>query len=135
METTQSRVCRLCTAVVPSVKAISLFTVTGLGRQWPQRIQCLLDVDVSAGDGMSRYICGPCRTRIQQLERAVIDLEAFKELAKRSAMSNSAASAKRSKSTSGDIGVSPDTMRLRPRSKIPRKRLDFQCKCIYNQYI
>ena len=59
----------------------------------------------------------------------------FKELAKRSAMSNSAASAKRSKSTSGDIGVSPDTMRLRPRSKIPRKRLDFQCKCIYNQYI
>lgn len=130
MESTRSRICRLCTAVVPSVKAISLFTFTGLGRQWPQRIQVLLDVEVIAGDGLSGYICGPCRTKIQQLERALTDLEEFKNLAKRS--SNSL-SAKRPKSTSGDVGVSPDTMRLRPRTKIPRKRLDFQCECILYQ--
>ena len=33
---------------------------------------------------------------------------------------------KRSKSTSSNVGVSPDTMRLRPKSKLPRKRLYFE---------
>ena len=40
---------------------------------------------------------------------------------------------KRTRLTSADIGVSPDTVRLRPSAKLSRKRLVFECK--YDQNV
>ena len=63
--------------------------------------------------------------RILALERAASDLIAFKALAK---ASYARGPLKRTKETSGDVGVSPNTLRERPPTKLARKRLNFQSK-------
>ena len=40
---------------------------------------------------------------------------------------------KRTRLTSANIGISPDTVRLRPIAKLSRKRLVFECK--YDQNV
>lgn len=132
--TRATRVCRLCRSLVLDVKATSLFTSMGLVNQWPSRIESLLNVPVSKDDGLPTHICCKCKTRIVNLERARIDLEEFKELARcsKSALdrvrSTSKCPVKRTRNTSGNVGVSPDTQRERPKSKLTRKRLDFESK-------
>ena len=127
---TGTRICRLCRSLVLHVKAISLFTPTGLLKQWPRRIETLLKVSVSVDDGLPTYICVKCKTRIEHLERADKDLEEFKELARcsKSALERVRCPVKRVKSTSGETGISPDTVRERPKSKLSRKRLQFESK-------
>ena len=51
--------------------------------------------------------------------------EAFRELA--------ISSLNAQKPTSADIGISPDTVRLKPSAKLSRKRLVFECK--YDQNV
>lgn len=128
MDSRASVVCRLCASIIPRVRATSLFTPTGLLHRWPQRIAALLDVEISNKEEMPGHMCGRCKTRVQQLERAGTDLNLFKEMAKQSLEKAMARASKRPKCTSDNIGVSPDTERLRPRSKISRKRLDFDGK-------
>ena len=130
-----TRVCRLCRALVPSKRAVSLFTTIGIQQQWRRRIENLLDVPVAIEDGLSGYICDKCKLRIVSNEKAAADLKAFKETARcsRSALDRIKGPQKRPKSTSSELGVSPDTSRERPRSKIARKRLDFESELL--QYI
>ena len=125
--TRSTRVCRLCRDLVASNRAVSLFSVTGIQQQWAFRIESLLGVPVRNCDGVSGYICQKCKIRIVSLEKAAADLKAFKQLANcsRSALERVRGPLKRPKCTSSDIGVSPDTSRDRPRSKLPRKRLEF----------
>ena len=125
--TSSTQNCRLCRDLVASNRAVSLFSVTGSQHQWPSRIENLLSVPVSDCDGLSSYICQKCKVRIVSLEKAAADLKAFKELAScsRSALERVRGPLKRPKCTSSDIGVSPDTARKRPRSKLSRKRLEF----------
>ena len=125
-----TRVCRLCRGLVKSVKAISLFTATGLQQQWAKRIEILLQVTACIDDRLPTHICNKCKTKIIALEKAEEDLKEFRELARCSkiALERVRCPAKRAKNTSGDIGVSPDTARERPKCKLSRRRLDFDSK-------
>ena len=82
-------------------------------------------MDVS--DGISPYMCNMCQTRLVTLEKAVLDIKSFRNLAKHSSEALSGPF-KRTKVTNSDIGVSPDTARERPSSKRARKRLNFTSK-------
>ena len=121
-----TRVCRLCRALVPSKRAVSLI---GVQQQW---IESLLDVPVSIDDGLSGYICDKCKLRIVSNEKAAADLKAFKETARCSisALAKIKGPLKRPKCTSSQFGISPDTSRDRPRSKIARRRLDFESELV-----
>ena len=125
-----SRVCRLCRKLVESKRAVSLFTTTGIQQQWASRIQTLLSIPVSTTDGLPGYICDKCKLRVVSLEKAAVDLREFKQLAScsMSALERVQCPVKRSKCTSSDTGVSPDTAKERPRSKLSRKKLDFDSK-------
>lgn len=121
------RTCRLCCSLVTSNRAVSIFSATGIQQQWARRIEALLSVTVTTSDGLPGYICRKCKLRIESLEKAHADLKAFKEMANASvaALKRAGCPVKRTKCTSSEHGVSPDTARERPRSKLPRKRLDF----------
>ena len=92
-----------------------------------------MELSVHNDGQLPTHMCNKCKTKVQQLEKASSDLEEFRELAQRSLVKarTQLGASKRAKSTSDD-GVSPDTARLRPRSKVSRKRLDFDCKIIMN---
>ena len=78
---------------------------------------------------ISPYVCNNimCTPRLENLEKANADLQAFRELAQCSleAQTNPM---KRTRVTSGEVGVSPDTARARPSSKLLRKKLTYECK-------
>ena len=76
------------------------------------------------------YVCHKCTRRLSLLEKAIEDRKAFRELA---ISSFNAQMKKRTRRASADIGVSPDTVRLRPSAKLSRKRLVFECK--YDQNV
>ena len=129
--------CRLCRSVVSVRKALNLFKPKGMEQRWAVRIIALLEVPVDVDDGISPYICEKCKTHIAALERAVDDLESFKELARcsKSALDRTRATLKRTKETSSDVGVSPDTIRDRPSAKLQRKRLIFTCKYVHKTHL
>ena len=76
-------------------------------------------------DHFSSHICESCRSRVVSLEKAVADLAKFKLLA---GSSLEIRTLKRTKDTSGEVGVSPNTVHQRPRAKVARKKLIFQSK-------
>ena len=120
------RVCRLCKAVHKVHRTVSLFSKSGIRQKWASRICALLEVPVDIQDGLPEHICDNCRNRVVSLEKAAADLAAFKHLA-RSSYDNRGV-LKRTKNTSDEVGVSPDTVRERPRPKAARKRLHFGSK-------
>lgn len=79
---------------------------------------------MSIADPLPKYICPRCVKRIKDNENAVAELAAFKRSA-RSAMEHGR---KRTKETTSEVGVSPDTFRERPRAKVARKKLHFTSK-------
>ena len=125
-----TRVCRLCQALVPSKRVVSLFTTIAVQQQWSKRIESLLSVPVASSDGLSWYICEKCKLCIVSHEKAAADLREFKETARCSisALERVRGPLKWTKSTSSQLGVSPDTARERPKCKLSRKRLDFESK-------
>lgn len=124
-----SNTCRLCRSVVPAKRCMSLFTSIAIQKQLASRITTLLEVPVARSDGLPANICRACNSRLTSLEKALDDLAAFKDMARCSLSAlNPRGPGKRTKETSGDIGVSPDTSNQRPRSKQARKRLTFDCK-------
>ena len=102
------------------------FTRKSLDRGWAKRITALLDLLVSQDDRLPPHICSKCTNRVVTLERECVDLAAFKRSA-RASMEQAHRSLKRSKVTTGEVGLSPDTAWQRPRSKIAR-RLPFSSK-------
>ena len=79
---------------------------------WPRRISDLLDIPVRPDDNLSSLVCSKGITRVKSLEIASVDLKAFKRSVR--------SSLKRSKETTGEVGVSPNILRERPRSKVAR---------------
>ena len=116
---TRTSVCRLCRENVSVKKMTSLFTRISLERKWGSRITALLGISVSKDDQLPPHVCPKCISRIVTLERALVDLEDFKRSVNRPF--------KRTKETTGEVGVSPNTLRVRPHSKIAR-RLNFTSK-------
>ena len=122
--------CRLCWASVVDKNMTNLFTKKSLERGWASRITALLDVPVSQDDHMPPHVCSKCMTKVVALEKALTELAELKRSAL-SGMQQVQRSLKRTKETTGEVGVSPDTQRARPRSKIPR-RLCFKSMRIVN---
>ena len=116
--------CRLCRETAPSKRCVSLFSQISSKQKWGERITSLLQVPVCKNDSLSPHLCSLCKNRILALERAASDLIAFKALAK---ASYARGPLKRTEETSGDVGVSPNTLRERPPTKLA-KRLNFQSK-------
>ena len=85
----------------------------------------MLDIIIEDDERVSPYVCYKCTRRLSLLEKAIDDRKAFRELA---ISSLNAQMKKRNRLTSAGIGVSPDTVRLRPSAKLSRKRLIFECK-------
>ena len=123
-----SNVCRLCNTATDPTKTVHVFSNIGIKNQSAKRITALLDVAVEKDDRISPHVCLMCTRRIVSLEKANADHKAFKDLAKSSLQQQSK---KRTKETSGETGISPETARLRPSAKLARKKLVFdECKFI-----
>lgn len=119
--------CRLCRSTVSNRSTVHLFTARGLKNKWASRISTILSIPVEKDERVSPHVCCMCTRRIETLERAAADLQAFKELAKSSLDAlQSRGPLKRTRVTSGEVGVSPDTVRARPSSKLSRRQLTFQ---------
>ena len=120
-------VCRLCTFVD---KTINLFSRAGMRNEWSSMISAMLDITIEDDERVSPYVCYKCTRRLSLLEKAIENRKAFRELA---ISSFNAQMKKRTRVTSADIGISPDTVRLRPSAKLSRKRLVFECR--YDQNV
>ena len=90
-----------------------LFTSAGIQKRWAPRISLLLDIPVEQ-EKLSSQICLRCANRVESLEKAVKYLVAF------SFRLNRFTGLKRTKETSGDVGVSPDTISDRWTQRFPR---------------
>ena len=100
--------CRLCWASVVDKNMTNLFTKKSLERGWASRITALLDVPVSQDDHMPPHVCSKCMTKVVALEKALTELAELKRSAL-SGMQQVQRSLKRTKETTGEVGVSPDT--------------------------
>ena len=116
--------CRLCWESSPDHKVTNIFTGKSLKKEWPCRISSLLDIPVDSSDQLPPHVCFKCLTRVVSLEKASANLTAFKSSA-RSVMEQALRPLKRTKETSGEVNVSPNTLRVRPQSKIPRSETPF----------
>ena len=80
-----TRVCRLCKKTVSAKKAVSLFGTSGVKDRLAARISVLLDVPEPAPDDLfPLHICESCKSKISFLEKAVVQLDRFRNLAKSS---------------------------------------------------
>ena len=122
--------CCLCSNTVDAKATIQLFSATGCKNKWASRITGLLHVKVDETD-LPSSVCKMCIRRLESLEKAVANLQAFGELSQRSLSTHqSNGPLKRTRVTSSDVGASPDTTRKRPSSKLARKKLVFSGKLI-----
>ena len=89
---------------------MSLFSAGGLKLWWASRITDLLQVQVVPDDGHSQYACNKCTRRIESLERAVLDLDAFRKQVGKSyhSLTPSETHSKRTKHASGNA-ITPET--------------------------
>ena len=107
---------------------VALFGKKASQERLASRISTLLDITLNDDDGLPNLVCAKCKRRVESLETAMMDLTKFKkEVSSCAAMFiASRRDLKRIKSTSSDVGVSPDTAKVRPPAKkMSHKRLDF----------
>ena len=122
-------VCRLCRAAMPTKHAVALFSCSAVKQKLACRLADLLDVNVNESDGLPQHVCAKCVRRLGSLERAAEDLVNFRSQAVESyrALQPARGPLKRTKESSAQVGVSPDTVKARPPSKkqLSRRQLDF----------
>lgn len=128
---TTSLQCRLCMATVSIKNSVALFSPVAVSQKLAARVASLLETTVDANDRLPHHLCKPCKRRFDTLEKAAEDLKSFRTEAsecRRSLLARSV-SGKRTKESSGSIGISPDTMKERPHPKrhqvLSRRQLDF----------
>ena len=102
-----------------------VFTNIAVQKNWPSHITKLLEVTVERQQQFSNYTCITCSSKIEILERALKELQAFRVMT-RCSYDRVQGLLKQVKQTSG-VGMSPDTTRARPQSKLSRRRLAY-CK-------
>ena len=115
---------------------VALFGKKASQERLASRISTLLDITLNDDDGLPSLVCAKCKRRVESLETAMIDLTKFKkEVSSCAAMFlASRRDLKRIKSTSSDVGVSPDTAKARPPAKkMSHKRLDFGTSTITDE--
>ena len=80
---------------------------------WASRITALLDIPVSQNDHLPQHVCLRCMTRFVSLEKASIEMAAFKRAAW-SGFEHAHMPLKQTKKTASQMGVSPENT-LAPR--------------------
>ena len=96
---------------------VHLFTCAGIQKTWAPRISQLLDIPVDH-DKLSSQICSRYANRVKSLDKAVkYYISSFQSYGYPGRVTGF----KRAKDTSGDVGVSPDTISDRPGSKVAKK--------------
>ena len=76
-----TKMCRLCLSIVDSRSSVNLFTVIGLKNKWASRISALLLVAVDDDQMLTSHVSTKYTHRLDALEKADIDLHAFKQQA------------------------------------------------------
>ena len=125
---TKAVCCRLCWEQVAENRMTHLYTRKSMERGWASRITALLKVPISQHD-LPPHVCNKCISRFVSLEKAAIELAAFKRSAM-SVLQKAQQPLKRTRETTDTLGVSPDTLQSRPRSKIPRRLCFTSIECI-----
>lgn len=128
------RRCRFCGEVVSSKHSVGLFTPQANFDNLAARLGLLLQLPVSANDGLSKFTCRLCRGSLENLEaklaakrsavRAVYQRAGYVTGVARISLAQippnqGSSTLKRPKDTSGGPGVSPATAKARPPSKRP----------------
>ena len=113
------QICRLCLGKAERPHYTVIFSENSQSKNVPERLSSLSGVPISHGDGLPGRVCRTCMDKFSSLEKS---LAKFQEMAKSSWQN---LSRKRTKETSGNIGVSPHTERARPPAKRSRTRLLF----------
>ena len=114
-------VCRLCTKINVE-KTINLFSRAGMRNEWSSRISAMLDI-------MMKEFLHMCATSAHvDCHYRRRPLKIVSHSGSLAISSFNAQMKKRTRVASADIGISPDTVRLRPSAKLSRKRLVFECK-------
>lgn len=106
-------------ATVCIKNSVALFSPVAVSQKLAARVASLLETTVDANDRLPHHLCKPCKRRFDTLEKAAEDLKSFRTEAsecRRSLLARSV-SGKRTKESSGSIGISPDTMKERPHPK------------------
>ena len=103
--------CRLYRDLVPCTKTMHLSTSAGIQKSWAPRISLLLDIPVEQ-EKLSSQICSRCANRVESLGEGSQVLSSFRL--------NRFTGLKRTKETSGDVGVSPDTINDHWTQRLPR---------------
>ena len=109
--------CRICLSVVETKYSTALFTKTGLSQGWPSRIRDLLCVEVAKDDSLPSHICKLCRGKLVTIEGKLHNLRTLAQKSLRKLQDERIRERKRSKDTSGALGVSPSTANVRPPAK------------------
>ena len=123
------RVCRFCRAAI-SGNFVSLFGKLSAARDWPCRISELLLVRVASEDGLPPQMCRKCCRRIEAHEKSQSDLSNFRKQVRESYQAPQPVRGplKRTKVTSSDVDVTPQTAKARPPAKkhsSGKRTLDF----------
>ena len=71
---TSTSVCQL-----DSRSSVNLYTAIGLKHKWASRISALLQVAVDDDKMLTSHVCTKCTLSLVALEKAEIDLHAFKQ--------------------------------------------------------
>ena len=121
--------CRLCQLRSTSNNSVPIVGKKFERENWKNRITELLHVVIASDDGLPLHICMKCCRHVEGLEKAVKDLEEFRQLASKSYTELSQSARRKRNKESGGASVTPETAKSRPPAKRPytirSRRLDF----------
>ena len=136
----QKHSCRLCSNAVAPMVSVALFSRESQRAEIPGRLSRVLDLPITESDGLSKYICRPCKRKFiaaesfRAMARSAYDKRVFADSQTPEAHptcpeAQPSGTRKRPKSTSG-VDVSPTTSQARPAAKrtttgTPGRRLCF----------
>ena len=123
--------CNLQAVQISGARTITVhvFTSAGIQKKWAPGISLLLDISVEKQGKLSLQVCSRCANRVESLEKAVKDLVAFKAMAR--CYLDRVTGFKITKETSGDVGVSPDTISDRPAQRLPATSLKVESVSLF----
>lgn len=126
-------VCRFCSTCLDAKHRYALFSKDAVEKNLPEKFSKLLQLPVSAEDGLSLYYCRKCVGKLNSIEKSIAEMRSLASSSyskagyghsPRSGASNTCTgspraqsnSRKRVKDTSG-LGASPHTTQARPVAK------------------
>ena len=117
-----SKSCRICDSVLSRTHYVTLFSRESLASDLANRLSKVADVPVVSEDGLSRFICIPCKNKLMSGQYFRTTAKATYEKNKDPTLTASGSNSqvqvtnKRTKDSSGP-GASPQTRQCRPGAK------------------